>query len=210
MNAGLGTAIAFLVTAAGAALVFVTSEPADVYDMPISAAYARLTNVNFGANAHGEDALHTVKTASGNGHDVVTWAQQGDFATFSCKMHLSPLPDDLQKTKVAVNCQGGSMAAGAAEGMVHAMMRNEYIERLDATLKGRPFDKQLALGATASRWPGDGVDGSLGTAINSSVQMQGDIARLQGNPNDTAPPARADHEATPPDNAQGAEPVVTN
>ena len=67
--------------------------------------------------------------------------------------------------------------AGAAAGMVHNMMRNAYIERVDATLTGRPFDKQLAVGSTASGWPDDGIDGSLATAQVKALKMDAEMRR---------------------------------
>ena len=63
--------------------------------------------------------------------------------------------------------------------MVHNMLRNEYIERVDATLTGRPYDKQLAMGATAARWPGDGVDGSMTTAVATAIKMDADMHKLR-------------------------------
>ena len=210
MNAGLSAGVALLVTAAGAALVFNKPQPADVFDMPVKTVYNKLTHVDFGPLGEAGKALHTVRTASGNGYNVVAWDQQGDFAAFSCKMHLTPLPDDAQKTKIAVDCEGGSAAAGAAEGMLHALVRNDYIERVDATLKGRPYNKELAQGATASRWPGDGVDGSIGTAVNKAIEMQADTAKLQREATESEIQSRADHAATTPDAAQPAEPVPAN
>ena len=204
MNAGMGAGIAFLATAAGAVFMFVKPQPADVYDMTVKTAYDRLTHADFGPH-HGDPM-----TASGNGYNVVTWGQNGNFNSFTCKMHLDPLPNNKDKTKVSLDCFGASPAAGGADGMLHVMMRNEYIERIDATLKGRPFNKELAQGATAARWPGDGVDGSIGTAVNKAIQMQGDMAKLQREAEQAAIQSRAEHEASTPDSAQGAEPAPAN
>jgi len=152
---------------------------ADVYAMPVSEAYAKLIKVDFGPLSEGEKALRTKKTASGNGRDQVVWQQGGDIAAFACKLDLAPLPDDTAQTKVTVTCGGGGAGSGAAAGMLHNLLRNEYIERVDATLTGRPYDKQLAQGATAYRWPGDGVDGSLAKATNDALKMQSDLKKMQ-------------------------------
>jgi len=66
-------------------------------------------------------------------------------------MHDDLAKEDADKTRVAVNCDGGSAGSGAAAGMEHAMIRNRVIEMVDATLKGRPFNPALASGATAAR-----------------------------------------------------------
>lgn len=203
MNTGFGVG-AVLLVGTGAAFFMVKPTPADVYDMPVNAAYAKLARADF--SGHNGDAIHS----SGNGQNAVTWEQHGSFAAFSCNIHLDPLPDNAAKTKVAVNCDGGSAASGASEGMLHAMIRNEYIERVDATLNGRAFSKELAQGATASRWPGDGVDGSIGTAVGKAVQMQADVAREQNRVSQEVSEARAEHEANTPDSAQGAEPAPAN
>jgi hypothetical protein len=171
----------FIVMAVGtvATLGYVvgTRQPADVYAMPMNEVYAKLVKVDFGPPEGAEDVLHTKKTARGNGSNRVTWTQIGDMAAFECKMDLAPLPDDAAKTHVTVTCGGGGAGDGAAAGMVHNMMRNAYIERVDATLTGRPFDKQLAVGSTASGWPDDGVDGSLATAQVKALEMDAEMRR---------------------------------
>ena len=166
----------FLAAAAGAVYFFGGQQPGDVYNMPVSEAYAKLTSVNFGQLGEGEKVLNTVKTATGNGKNKVVWAQQGDMAAFSCDLALAPLPDDAAKTHVTVTCEGGGAGDGAAAGMVHNMHRNAVIERVDATLTDRPFDR-AKVGTTASRWPGDGVDGSLGTAMGGALKMDADMHR---------------------------------
>ncbi len=168
----------FVAVAAVLLYVFVEQKPADVFDMPVKDAYAKLTQVDFGPLSEGQKVLNTVNRISGNGQNRVTWTQQGDMARFECAIDLAPLPDDAAKTHVKVTCEGGGAGDGAAAGMVHNMHRNGVIERIDATLTGRPFDR-AKIGSTASRWPGDGVDGSLATAQKEALQMSHDMAKME-------------------------------
>ena len=57
--------------AAGAVYFLVDRRPPDVYAMPVSEAYARLSNVDFGPMAAGEETLHTIKTARVSGTNPV-------------------------------------------------------------------------------------------------------------------------------------------
>ena len=167
-----------LVGAAALLYVFVDRQPAVVFDMQVKDAYIKLTNVDFCPMSEGQVALNTVKKATGNGKDKVVWLQQGDMARYECAIDLAALPDNAAKTHVTVTCSGGGAGDGAAAGMVHNMHRNGVIERIDATLTGRPFDSDK-IGSTASRWPGDGVDGSLATAQKEALQMSADMAKME-------------------------------
>ena len=158
--------------------VFVEQKPADVFDMPVKEAYLKLSNVDFGPMSEGQKVLNTVNKISGNGMNRVTWLQQGDMARYECDIDLKPLPDDAAKTHVTVTCEGGGAGDGAAAGMVHNMHRNRVIERIDAALTGRAFDSSK-VGSTSSRWPGDGVDGSLAGAQKEALQMASDMAKMQ-------------------------------
>lgn len=163
---------------AGLLYVFVDQKPADVFDMPVNAAYAKLQQVDFGPLSEGQKVLHTVNKVSGNGSNQLTWTQTGDMARFSCKIDLAPLPENAARTHVQVTCEGGGAGDGAAAGMVHNMHRNSVIERIDATLTDRAYDP-ARIGSTASRWPGDGVDGSLATAQKEALTMSQDFARME-------------------------------
>ena len=60
------------------------------------------------------------------------------------------------------------------------MTRTAVIEQVDSTLKNRPFDVELAQGATAYRWPEDTVHhADLNESIGNAVKMQGDLADEQ-------------------------------
>lgn len=171
--------VGFLAVAGAAIYFFAAPQPADVYAMPIQEAYAKLVAVDFGEMSDGEKTLDTKKTASGNGTNQVTWVHRGDMAHYECVMGLRPLADDAEKTHVTVTCSGGGAGNGAAAGMAHKYFRNSIIERVDATLTGRPYDKELARGATAYRWPGDGVDGSLATATGGALKMDAEMRKMQ-------------------------------
>ena len=175
-----GTAL--LALAGGAVYFFASPKPADVYPMPMQEAYARLMAVDFGDMSEGEKALDTTKTARGNGVSKVTWVHHGDMAHYECDMDLHPWSEDAAQTHVTVTCKGGGAGDGAAAGMAHNMFRNGIIERVDATLTGRPYDKQLAMGATAYRWPGDGVDGSLGKATGDALKMDAAMRKARTAP----------------------------
>ena len=162
----------------GVALMFANRQPADVYAMPVNEVYARLANVDFGSLGEGERTLNTVKTARGNGTNMVTWTERGDMAGFECQLGMRPWEEDTNNTLVSVTCAGGGAGDGAAAGMVHNMHRNEVIERIDATLTGRQFSPERA-GAAAEGWPGDGVDGSLGAATDRAFEMQNEMQQMR-------------------------------
>lgn len=162
-----------VVTLAFAGLLAGCAEP-DEYGMSRKDAYDKLMTAKIESSETGP--FHRlVTTIDGNGGSEVTYDASGSMAHHACTMKLAELAAD--KTKVAVICQGGGAGDGAAAGMVHHMIRNRVIELVDATLKGRPFDPQLAEGSTAFRWPNDGVDGSIGTAAKDALKMEADIKR---------------------------------
>ena len=199
---------AFLAVAAGSVYMFGGQRPADVYAMPVPDVYRALSTVQFGEMSEGAKVLHTKNVIGGNGHDKVTWLQHGDMAAFKCDMDLAPLPNDPQQTKITVTCDGSGAGDGAAAGMVHNMHRNAVIERIDATLDQRAYSKEKALGSTASRWPGDGVDGSLvhaqGEALKMAADMSRDIARMEREERASkADRAHAEWSAGTPDRSSG-------
>ena len=168
----------FIGLAAGLLYIFVDQKPADVYDMPVQNAYALLVNPDFGDLSDGAKALNTQRSAVGNGRDKVTWRTSGSHSRRECALQLAPFEGDASRTHITVTCQGGGAGEGAAAGMAHNMHRNRVIERVDATLTGRPFDPQR-VGSTASRWPGDGVDGSYAGAVNSAMQMDMEMKKME-------------------------------
>jgi hypothetical protein len=166
--------------AVGAVLLymFVEQKPADVYDMPVNQAYGLLADVKYEPLSEGAIAAEIERTTVGNGSDKVTWATRGSHVGRSCDLLLAPFEGDANRTHVTVKCAGGGAGEGAAAGIAHNMHRNRVIERVDATLTGRPFDGNR-VGATSSRWPDDGVDGSLGKAMGDALEMERDMHQLQ-------------------------------
>ncbi len=172
----------------------------DVYAMSRDQAYKRLNAAHIEPSGDGP-FFRLATTVSGNGVNEVTWDASGSMAHHKCTMTLAK--EDADKTKVAVDCDGGSAGSGAAAGMEHAMIRNRVIEMVDATLKGRPFNPALASGATAARWPGDGVDGSMIGAMAGAIKMEGDIKRDIREMERKDKEYRAEVAAETPDDAQG-------
>ena len=173
--AGLG----FVAVAGAAVYFFAKPQPADDYVMPVQNAYAKLSSVKITPSSK-DGMMFSLKTdVTGNGSDKVVWSAGGSMASFRCELGLAPVEKKPDQTHVTVNCNGGSASDGAAAGMVHNMMRNRVIEMVDATLNDRPFDAYRAKGETASRWPGDGVDGSLGTAVGEALKMDAQVRQMQ-------------------------------
>ncbi len=160
------------------AYLFAFPRPADVYALTVAETYDRLAKAELmpgGKSFYGTMQFSTL----GNRRDTITWQGQSSHAMRSCKLQLAPWEKDADKTRVTVTCKGGGVSDGAAAGMAHNLFRNAVIERIDSTLDGRAYDKSLAMGSTASGWPGDGVDGSLGTATKNAITMARDVAAMQ-------------------------------
>ena len=151
-----------LVVAAGVAAFFMLAgkpQPVDDFALPVDQAYAKLSAVRIEGGS--KDAVFFIQpgNVSGNGRDKLVWSINGGIADFSCDIGLTPAAKPKQ-THVTVTCNGGGLGESTALGIFHAHMRYRVIEMVDATLKGRPFDRELALGETAALWPSDMVEGS--------------------------------------------------
>jgi hypothetical protein len=157
--------------------VFVEQKPADVYDMPMKDVYAQLIKTDLG-EATAEPWMGLTTSRTGNGRDSLTWKRSTSHFGQTCNIKLTPVEGDAERTHVAIKCNTGSAPAGAAIGMVHNMARNQNIERIDAALTGREYDKDRA-GSTSSRWPGDGVDGSYATAVKKAHEMDAEMRKMQ-------------------------------
>ena len=114
-------------------------------------------------------------SVSGNGDSKIYWNASGTFASNHCEAEITP--EGADKSRITAFCGGGGASDGAAAGMVSGMHRRALIEHIDATLKGRPFDKYKAQGETAARWPSDArqPDSSYGTAVAGALQMDRDM-----------------------------------
>ena len=167
----------FIVLAAGAVYFFGGGQSApDVYAMPVKQAYDTLRAAKIEPSGTGM-YFRLATTVSGNGKNKVVFDGSGSHAHHNCEIALKPAEDPAE-THVAVTCKGGGAGDGAAAGMVHNMIRNRVIEMVDATLTGREFDPGRAQGLTAARWPGDGVDGSLGGAMGEALKMEADTRKM--------------------------------
>lgn len=115
-------------------------------------------------------------SVDGDGSSTVRWHAGGTFAAVECEANLAP--EGTDKTMVTTHC-GGTAGDGASNGMALGMMRNRLIEHIDATLEGRSFDPNLAMGATAGTWPDDPrqADASLATATSDALKMEQDMQK---------------------------------
>lgn len=203
MNLAYGAA--FLVLAGTGIYFFAKPAPADEYAVSVNDAYKKLLTVHLTPGEKG--VFGGLKTATdGNGRNQVEWSAHGSFAAFDCKIDLAPLGD--ARTKVAVSCDGSG--GDAAKGMLITMERDAVIEMIDATLKGRAYDPELARGATAYRWPEDVIHhAGFNEAVRDAVKQGADIAdqqeKMAKDAVNTAPdPAPADNQ--PADNTQPTNP----
>ena len=192
----LGAALASLLAGCAA-------EP-DEYPLSRKQAYDKLLSARIASSGDGP-FFRLRTTITGNVGSEVTYDALGDMAHRICHMHLTELEPQL--TKVKVTCEGGGAGEGAAAGMAHNMIRNRVIELVDATLKDRPFNPELAGGATASRWPSDGVDGSFagaaGKALKQDAEMHRDIAEAEQAANEAQVEVPSDYG----DSGAGSEPL---
>lgn len=162
---------------AGLLYVFVEQKPADVYDMPVSEVYAKLIKTDLG-EAESEPSMKLNVSRTGNGKDNLTWQRSGPHFSQTCNIKLTPIAEDAERTHVAIKCKTASGPAGAGIGMLHKISRNANIERIDAALTGREYNKDHAA-STASRWPDDGVDGSYGAAVQKAHEMDAEMRETQ-------------------------------
>ena len=118
-------------------------------------------------------------SVSGNGESKIYWNASGTFSSNHCEAEITP--EGATKSRIMAFCEGGGASDGAAAGMLMGMHRRALIEHIDAALNDRPFDKRLALGATAARWPSDArqPDGSYGTMVGEALKMERDISKMQ-------------------------------
>jgi hypothetical protein len=142
----------------------------NVYGMPVSAVYQSLstmsTDVNQGA------LLSAEMTVSGDGEREV-YLNVGD--TRFCTISLTP--EKESSTEINVSCE--NYGEGAMAGMTGRMRRNVLIERIDSTLKNRPYNKDLALGGSAAGWPADTVQhGNLMDAQAKALEMDAETRRM--------------------------------
>jgi hypothetical protein len=153
--------------------------PADEYQLTADEALAKLSAVSIDGAKRSFYGTMGI-TASKVHPRQVKWVSSNGTAYYECLLGLAPVGDQQTATKVTVKCNGGGAGDGAAAGMTHNMFRNRLIELVDATLRGQPIEKSKGI---ASRWPGDGVDGSpikaAGAAIKMDQEMRDSLAEAE-------------------------------
>lgn len=145
--------------------------PADEYQIPADEAAAKLSAVSIDGSKRSFYGTMGI-TASKVHPREVKWVSSNGTAYYECLLGLAPVGEQHTVTKVTVKCGGGGAGDGAAAGMTHNMFRNRLIELVDATLRGQPIEKSKGI---ASRWPGDGVDGSPIKAAGTAIKMDQDM-----------------------------------
>lgn len=144
---------------------------ADVFDMPVADASAKLAAVSYDGQSRIFYGSMPIQ-ASRVGSNRVNWISDNGSAHYECAIDLAAPEGEPGQTHVAVSCKGGGAGDGAAAGMAGNMFRNAIIEMVDSTLRDRAFDASLA-GSTAARWPADpgAGDTSLKGAIADAARM---------------------------------------
>jgi hypothetical protein len=139
---------------------------ANVYDMTPDQAYAKLIPLEKGTPAvivtsGVRESFH------GTPGQSVTWATDGAHSYYECTAWLTP--EGLGQTSVNVGCSDANAPAKFAlakalkselvgstfappNGDQHRRARNRYIELVDSTLSGRPFDHTRAKSQVMG-WP---------------------------------------------------------
>lgn len=149
----------------------------NVYSMTPQQAYDKLVAAQI-TPSQTSPFIMLETSVDGDGSSTVRWHAGGTFAAVECEANLAP--EGTDKTQVTTHC-GGTAGDGASNGMALGMMRNRLIEHIDATLEGRAFDPNLAMGATAGTWPEDPrqADASLATATTDALKMEQEIGNAE-------------------------------
>lgn len=146
----------------------------NLYPMPADQAYAKLVEAKIKPSGKTPPFYKLPIAVRGDGAGTVRWVAAEAGVTM-CEATITA--EGADKSRVAAYCGAGG--EGAAAGITQNMNRNALIEHIDATLRGRPFDPQLAMGSTAAGWPKDErqADASMGGAMGEALKMERDIKR---------------------------------
>ncbi|WP_309601466.1 hypothetical protein [Sphingomonas sp.] len=157
---------------------WMSSGDPNVYPMSQADVYAKLRAAPIQKGNNGVFG-NLEASVSGNGDSKVYWNAGGTFSSNHCEAEIAP--EGASKSRIMAFCEGGGASDGAAAGMLMGMHRRALIEHIDAALNDRPFDKRLALGGTAARWPSDArqPDGSYGTMVGEALKMERDMSKMQ-------------------------------
>jgi hypothetical protein len=158
-------ALALLTTACG---------QGNLYPMPVDQAYAKLLTAKLPPSGKTGPFYKLPIVVTGDGASTVRW-KIAESDLVMCEANVTA--EGADKSRVNAYCGGGG--EGAAAGISQAMTRSALIELIDATLRGRPYDQQLAMGSTASGWPKDPrqADSSYAGAAAGALKMERDMRR---------------------------------
>ena len=182
----------------------------NIYPMTPQQAYDKLVSTPIEPGGRGVfGRLDT--SVSGDGSSKVTWQSSGTFASIECEANIAP--EGADKSRINAFCGGSSPSDGAASGMVQGLHRKALIEHIDSTLRGRPYDPDLARGSTAGSWPDDPrqADGSYASAATEALKMERDMHKSIAEMEKTADEAearRAEKRANGNVNFKPGEPMI--
>lgn len=124
---------------------------AGVYAVDIETAERALNQSNLAKEAFGFGRSQSFKASDS---EIVWRSISRD--KIDCTIALSPV--EPASVHIAVNCGAGPDQATAVDTVTVNLKRQDVIEMIDATLTGRPFNREIK-GETAFRWPNN--EGSL-------------------------------------------------
>ena len=144
----------------------------NLYPIAADQAYAKLVEAKItpsGTGPFGRLPIAVVGDGSGTIKYMVT-----DAGVKMCEANIVAEGD---KSRITAFCDKGG--EGAAVALTQNLMRSRLIEHIDATLNGREFDPQLAMGATAGAWPKDErqANASMGAAMGEALAMERDMKK---------------------------------
>jgi hypothetical protein len=190
-----------LMISAALAALLAGCAPGDEYAMSRKDAYIKLAALTIDPSQKAPFIMLD-QPVHGNGLNRIVFGAEDDAPGFGCVANLSELAPE--KTKIALKCHGAA-GDGASNGMAHNMLRDRLIELIDATLTNRAYNPENA-SSTASRWPGDGVDGSIGGAVGQAMKMDADMKRDMREMKAQDEESQREQAVNQPDSGQGYDP----
>lgn len=155
---------------------------ANVFPMPVDAVYAKLRNNPLPKNTDGQTAAQIGRTVTGVPGKSVTWRTNGSHSAYECTAKLFAV--DANTTRIIPECEGGGAGDGAAAGMTLNLVVNSFIERLDAMMNDRAYDKTRAFGATAALWPKQHIENAdIFSAQAEALRMDAEMSKMKANRN---------------------------
>jgi hypothetical protein len=169
----------FVGLATACALAGCSAASLDTYDMPVAQTYEKLAEMDLEDVEGPFEERHAIKLTRKE-NESLRW-KSTETGMIDCVANLSAV--DTARTRVAVSCNG----VGQMPGWIAKQARADVIEKIDSTLRGRPYDKKNAP-LTASRYPADvvkhaGFAQEFGQAYAGSVKQafetQREIAQME-------------------------------